>query len=828
MADYGKVGEAFLELRADLSRLQGDLGRVQATIGPELDRVSKQVQGRLSKAFEGVGSAAGVAANAIAGIGAGAVFADVLKTAGDFEAQLKNVGVVSGATQAQLASLSATALKLGAETSFSASEAADAMKELAAAGFKVDEVLKATPGVLSLAAAGQLELGRAAEIAANTLGQFNLKAGDVGRVNDVLVTAANASSLSVEQLAQSFKFVGPVASTLGVSLEETAAALATLAQAGIKGEQGGTGLRGALSSLLTPSKAASGALEELGLTLGDIDPQTKGLAGAFAALGAKGASVSQLFTIFGNEGAGVAAILAKQTDALRGFTTAVTGNLGEAARVAAEKTKGFNGAIDQLSGAFETLKISVANSGILEAFTSIAQAAAGLVGRIAEMDPKFLTFAGTLTAFVAVVTPIAATVGVLALALGALGAPILAVGAALAVATAAFVTFYDDIQRLAGSGVEAVRSGFNGVVAALDGFDATVAGYRDRVVAVLSGLADAAVLQVKRLVDGVREELGARLKAAFDLVAAPVEKVQGLFAGLYDAVVGNSYIPDMVKEIGQWLGLLPKTMVEPVQSATAASAKAFAEFQASANKSMAGIAAPTVAVTTTRVSSTQIEPVDERTRKSYLELGEDLARSNEYVGALANNISDSLYDAAQSGKLSMKDLADSIIKDFQRIAIQQAVLAAIGGIGGAFGATGTTGTTGRYAMGGAFSGGVQRFAMGGAFTNQVIRKPTTFRMAKGMGLMGEAGPEAVMPLTRTASGKLGVQAEGGGGGGGTNIQLIDQRGASAPEIERRETRGPDGSRVIQMLIRAEMKRTISTGGVDREMGQRFNQKPVPR
>lgn len=137
-----------------------------------------------------------------------------------------------------------------------------------------------------------------------------------------------------------------------------------------------------------------------------------------------------------------------------------------------------------------------------------------------------------------------------------------------------------------------------------------------------------------------------------------------------------------------------------------------------------------------------------------------------------NGAEDALTNFVKTGKLDFKSLADSIITDLIRIQVRQALVAGISSFtGSATGQSFMSLFSKTQAMGGAWGGGVQMFANGGAFTNQVVSTPTAFGMAGGRrGLMGEAGPEAVMPLTRTADGSLGVKALAGAGvGGATNM-----------------------------------------------------------
>ena len=188
--------------------------------------------------------------------------------------------------------------------------------------------------------------------------------------------------------------------------------------------------------------------------------------------------------------------------------------------------------------------------------------------------------------------------------------------------------------------------------------------------------------------------------------------------------------------------------------------------------------------------------------QNYLDSAQDVAgQTKSLFGNAFSSMEDAVVNFAMTGKLSFADFTKSILADMARIATRQASSALLGSLVGAAAsylggsaagggngmAAGSAGATSSnlgasqagysstyfpQALGGAWSGGVQMFADGGAFTNSVVSKPTAFGMANGsMGIAGEAGPEAIMPLTRTSSGKLGVMAMGGGGAGDTQINV---------------------------------------------------------
>ena len=166
-----------------------------------------------------------------------------------------------------------------------------------------------------------------------------------------------------------------------------------------------------------------------------------------------------------------------------------------------------------------------------------------------------------------------------------------------------------------------------------------------------------------------------------------------------------------------------------------------------------------------------------------------------------------------------------LLRNLARVAAQKLILSLFGGpSSAALGADASATISANpsiFAAGGAFgTGGYRAFAEGGAFTNSIVNRPTLFAFAGGTGLMGEAGPEAIMPLKRGANGKLGV--EGGAGGGDVTVVVNDMRSSpQAQPVETSEKRGPDGKRMISVMIRDEVRRQIRSGDLDREMSSSY-------
>jgi TP901 family phage tail tape measure protein len=202
------------------------------------------------------------------------------------------------------------ARQLGATTLFTATEAAEGLLYLSRAGFSATEAIEALPATLDLAIGGLIGLGEAADIASNILRQFDLDAIQTEKVVDTLVGTANSSNTSVQQLANALKFVGPIAGALGAELEETAASIGALGNAGIQSAFAGTALRGLYSSLLGPTKEASDVFERMGLSMEQTDVAAIGLIEVMENLNAAGLNAADAITIFNRRQASAALIMA--------------------------------------------------------------------------------------------------------------------------------------------------------------------------------------------------------------------------------------------------------------------------------------------------------------------------------------------------------------------------------------------------------------------------------------------------------------------------------------------------------------------------------------
>jgi hypothetical protein len=236
-----------------------------------LDAASKKVDTSFAS-VTGTVTKLAAAAGALAVTGVVAGFVAATGAAMDFEKQISAIAAVTGASQSDIAGLSQTALQLGKDTSFSASEAAVGMEELAKAGVSIADIMGgAGRASLDLAAAGAISVGDAAEIASNAMNVFGIEGTKMGHVADVIAGAANASAIGVNDYKFSLAAAGAVAATVGIGFEDLSTAIAVMGNAGIKGSDAGTSLKTMLLNLQPTTNKQIDLFRELGLMTTDTE-----------------------------------------------------------------------------------------------------------------------------------------------------------------------------------------------------------------------------------------------------------------------------------------------------------------------------------------------------------------------------------------------------------------------------------------------------------------------------------------------------------------------------------------------------------------------------
>lgn len=338
----------------------------------------------LSRSLGGVSSVAGRATAALRLLGAAAATAGVaglVKGVGasvNFEQAMANVQARLLTTKANMNALASQAIKLGGKTAFSANEAAQAMGEFAAAGFRTREIMKIMPGTLDLAAASGEDLAFSAETTGALIRQFGLDADDATHVADLLTVAVNKSAIGMDDLALTMKYVGPVAGRFGQSMEDIGASAAILGNVGIKGETAGTTLRRTFVNLVRPSTRTIDMLSGMGITVDEFAQATTNAKGDLRAfptiLGNLSTHLGQLTKpdqrkalaqLFGVEALpGMLTLMGMGQRKIDKMSASLTHSGG-----AAEKTAGImrgtvKGAWDQFTGSLETASIRLTRSAL--------------------------------------------------------------------------------------------------------------------------------------------------------------------------------------------------------------------------------------------------------------------------------------------------------------------------------------------------------------------------------------------------------------------------------------------------------------------------------
>lgn len=336
------------------------------------------------------------------------IAATSIKVGNEFQAQMSRVQAIAGATGGELDKMKAQAIELGAKTAFSAKEAAQGMENLASAGFQVNEIMDAMPGVLDLAAVSGGDVAASSEAMASSLRAFGLEAGQAGHVADVFARAAADTNAETVDMAEAMKYVAPVAHSMGLSLEETAASIGIMADAGIKGSQAGTTLRGALSRIAKPTKAMVKSMDQLGVSFYDANGKMIPLREQIAQLKTATAGLTQeernrhLVTLYGqNSLSGMLALLDAGPEKLDKMTNALINSDGAAREMAETMQDNLASKIEQMGGAFESAAIVIQQ--ILEpALTKVVGGITKLIEAFLNMSPvgqkMVVIFAGMVAA----------------------------------------------------------------------------------------------------------------------------------------------------------------------------------------------------------------------------------------------------------------------------------------------------------------------------------------------------------------------------------------------------------------------------------------------
>ncbi len=394
-----------------VDQLSGPLGKVESQlskIGNKTKGVGRTMTGALTLPILGIGAG-------VIGIGA------------KFESSLNKVAALTGEVGTPaMAAMTEQAKKLGADTVFSASESAAAMSVLAKASLDANRIMAATPIVLELAAAGELEMAASADIVTSILSSQREETDKLGVRTDQLVAGFISAKTDLGELGEAMKAAGSVMRDQNIAFSEQIGLLAALAQGGKAGAEGGLVMRRSISRLLAGIPAVNQQLAALKIRqeqVFDEQGNLRSFTGLLELLEQRGAGATEIFRIFGEiAGPAILNLLGQGTAGIRERTAALdeVSTAGSRARIAGVMMQGAVGATEELMGALETLALQVNESGLLPWFTKTVRTLGGYVDRLNEASPNTLKWATIIAGATATVGPFLIVMGSLATSIGGL------------------------------------------------------------------------------------------------------------------------------------------------------------------------------------------------------------------------------------------------------------------------------------------------------------------------------------------------------------------------------------------------------------------------
>lgn len=375
-----------------------DMSSFNSAIDMAGEQLSGFASGGVAGALGSIGAAAETAGRALTlGVTAPLMTAAgaAIQTGMQFDASMSNVyGLMSSLnlSQAQMDALRDTAREMGATTKFSASEAADAMGYMALAGWDDAQVIAGIPGVLNLAAAANMDLAKASDIVTDTMTPFGMAAERAGEAADVFAYAQANSNTTVEALGEAMKYAAPTADAFGMTLQDTAAAMGVLANAGIKGSQGGTTLNAMLRDMKNNAKNGAIAIGKTKVALTNADGSYRSYAAIIRDIDKATSSMTAsqrdaaLGAIFGDESLkGILATLKQGPDALDAMTEGMYACGGAAEDMAATMGDNLKGDLAILESGAQDMAIALSDW-LMPAARGVVQGITDMIGRFNALD----------------------------------------------------------------------------------------------------------------------------------------------------------------------------------------------------------------------------------------------------------------------------------------------------------------------------------------------------------------------------------------------------------------------------------------------------------
>ena len=752
-------------------------GKAYKRLGNQIDRLKSKLKGLDGQAASTGQKLAGL----VATLGLGRAIRRTISTATNFEAEVTKAAAIEGGgnnEQIQQAVNATAQIAAGTPT-----EVAELATSLARAGFDANEISNSLNGIVTGAEATATSFADMGSIVSNNLRAFGLETDKTRQLVDILVAGANSSNQQIADLGETLKYTAPNARLFNLSVNDTVALTALLANNGIKGSDAGTALRKSLSQL---QKAAAGANGELlGLTRGN-EKLTK----AFSTLGA------DILDVNGNLKP-MDEVIKTLRDKLKDFSKGQQAEISEAL-FGKEQGSKMLALLNQTDEMIDKTFTTIRDSGGMASDTRKAMDSFALTTKVLGGNFEVLTnqIGG---AFIAVLDPLAKIINQFLTDISKLPKPIKDFGAALAAAGIAALALKVTMATLTALGIKQLI--FTKVAAAWTLF--TKAIYAAKIAMTLFNTTNP-IGWIALVITAI---------GTLSVVIYKFRKqIMAFFKGLRDAlyryvIITFNALPKFIREFLIGKNNRPKGDSFKIELPEVVVPK---ENELKGDNTLDG----------------GINKDTEEKQNDVLDgmkgaLEEYRAKAADVAGqvksAMTNalqGMEDALVNFVMTGKLAFNDLARSIIADITRIAIRSAIISPIlkmFGIGLGSSVTDAATAGGEVTMasfgnatGNVYDGGeVQKFAYGG-----IVKNPTIFPMKNGIGLMGEAGAEAIMPLKRGSDGKLGVSAEGGGSSV-VNV-TVNAGGTSAQGNNMKATQL---GKMIGTAIEAELIKQKRPGGI---------------
>ncbi len=487
------VGSAVGYLDLDISGFLAGLRSAQSEADTASKNIATKIGNNLSSAGKSLTSAGSTLTKSvtvpIVGVGTA-----VVKLSSDFESAMSKVSAISGATGSDLDALNQKAQEMGAKTKFSATESAEAFTYMAMAGWKTEDMLQGIDGIMALAAADGLDLATTSDIVTDALTAFGLSASDSGHFADVLAKAASNANTNVTLLGESFKYAAPVAGALGYSAEDTAIALGLMANAGIKGSQGGTALRSSLSRLIKPTDDAAALMEKYGLSMTNADGSMKSLGQVMDMLRNNMGDLTEAeqaqaaATLFGQEAmSGMLSIINASDKDYEKLTSAIYDADGAAQEMADTMLDNLGGQLTLLKSALEGLAIQFGEI-LLPYIKQFVTWLQNLTQKLQNLTPEQKEQIVKWAAVAASIGPVLLVVGKLVTGIGGLITTLGKIPGAVSSISGGMTKLVTGFKNI-GEGITLAKAGFPGMAAQASKLGAAIGGITAPVAAVIAIIA---------------------------------------------------------------------------------------------------------------------------------------------------------------------------------------------------------------------------------------------------------------------------------------------------------------------------------------------------